>query len=84
MRDIVKDCSQTVCGYWYDTDFFSLENKERLYNDVRRQRCTIFVSYAKQKTYFIPHIYEYPIHVPHEKDDSRIYCITDIQPKVKW
>ena len=32
----------------------------------------------KKKNLHIPHVDEYP--VPQEKDDSRIYCLIDIQP----
>ena len=42
----------------------------------------IFVSHVRQKTYCIPHIYEYS--VPQEKDDSYIHCVKGIQPIIKW
>ena len=39
------------------------------------------IEVLQQKTRRITHTYEYP--VPQKKDDSRIYCLIDIQTIIK-
>ena len=46
-----------------------------IFNSLNRNRG------LQQKTLRITHTYEYP--VPQKKDDSRIYCLIDIQTIIK-